>query len=234
MAADVGCTQSLISRVVRGVQTPGPRLLEKIAGKPEINKIWLQTGQGEPLVPHDSLPISEEILSGPPHKHRYLLLPERYPVTREQYSETRYWLRIHSTQPVVKANPFKVRANDLLLLECDPTRIELDEFRGLAVARLGKADGKVPRLCHIVPEGPPKVFRANPFDPESETRRRRLVRQFTVLEYSDGTAEIEPSELQRKTPGGFGHRPMVAPARYPAVHVDDIVAVAIQLVRQSP
>ena len=126
MAKAVDCTQSLISRVVNGVQPPGRRLLDRISKHPNVNTVWLFTGQGEPLVlgsDRSSLPISTEILPGNPTEYADLLLPERYPVRPDEYRDSRYWLRVTAKQTIVRAPLIKLADGDLLMMESDRSAV---------------------------------------------------------------------------------------------------------------
>ncbi len=49
MARDLGCSQSLISKVVAGERSPGHKLMQALTEHPTINKGWLIAGEGPPL-----------------------------------------------------------------------------------------------------------------------------------------------------------------------------------------
>jgi hypothetical protein len=245
MAAEIGCSQAVLSMVVNGKRPPGRKLVELIAAFPRVNPVWLQSGSGEPILARaalDSLPVSEQILPKPPLECRDLLLSERYPVTPEQFAQSRYWLRISRNQPAVESKLVKVRADDLLLIESDTHNLQLWDFRGLAVVRLPKGDETEIRLCRIWPESQTPgetVFNVDPF--EREAKRGQLVRRTTTEEYPDGTkrtwetfAEVVPEQQKGKT-GAERWRTTTRPVHFHRkVMSDSVVAVAVQLVRARP
>jgi hypothetical protein len=241
MAADVHCSQSVISRVVRRLQPAGPRLLGNIGDHPKINKMWLLTGEGKPLMIPTSVPWFEEILPGPPQQHRDLCKGE-YPVIPHEYSESRYFFKIGPHEPAVQSEIAKVRPGDFLLLECEaPSFLRLyPNFRGLAVIRQRAGSGDVPRLCRIWPEQTGRfnldTFGADSSSIKSRAKANPVVRQITILEFSDGTTEshVEASQSVRRDPTPPRDRSTRNPKPSPTAGVDDILAVAVQLVRETP
>jgi hypothetical protein len=245
MAADIHCSQSVISRVVRGVQPAGSRLLRAIGDHPEINKIWLLSGDEKPLIIPGSLPISNAILPGPPLQHRDLL-EGRYPVIPQDFRESRYWHRIQPNEPAVDSKIAKVRPSDFVLLECDVPWFlsQYPNFSGLAVVRQHEESGEICRLCRIWPERS-NLFNVDTFEAASSSSKtrakaKRVVRQITVLEYWDGTTEsrVEPAVRATRDSmpprGGVRQHPRPSPSRSPTVGVADIVAVSVGLVRETP
>ncbi len=127
MAADLGCSQALISLVVRGEQAPGPKLLEALSKDPRINVDWLLHGVGE-LLSRPSpttvaaewlVPVARSILPGLPGEYAgafsgiHVSLPACY------RSPTRYLTQIQLDDLVVRAHTAKVAAGDYMLLEAD-------------------------------------------------------------------------------------------------------------------
>jgi hypothetical protein len=241
MAADVNCSQSVISRVVRGLQPAGTRLLRNIGDHPKINKMWLLTGEGKPLMIPASVPWFEEVLPGPPQQHRDVCKGE-YPVIPHEFSESRYFFRIGPDEPAVHSEIAKVRPGDFLLLECDAASyLRLyPNFRGMAVIRQREESGDVQRLCRIWPEKSGQFhldnFGAGSFSIKSRGKANRVARQITILEFSDGTTESRveaaPSATRESTPPRGGSTRSPKPS--PMVEVHDILAVAVQLVRETP
>ncbi len=121
MARSVGVTQGLLSKVVNGQQAPGPRLIAALAAHPDVNGEWLRTGAGQPLyLPEEgSLPVATGLLPGPPLRYPQLLSGARHAVARAHDRETRYWLLLGPTSPLVREPALRLASGDLLLLETD-------------------------------------------------------------------------------------------------------------------
>ena len=128
MAADLGVSQGLISKVARGEQAPGPKLLDALAALPRVNETWLYTGNGEPLVPPPNppkvqdydLPVARRLLPGPVGRHSDLLTDDRYPVAASLHSESCYWYEVQAGDLILDEVAQKVEVGDLLLMETDP------------------------------------------------------------------------------------------------------------------
>lgn len=128
MAADLGVSQGLISKVARGEQAPGPKLVEALAALPRVNETWLYTGKGEPLVPPPNppkvqdydLPVARRLLPGPVGRHSELLTDDRYPVAASLHSESCYWYEVQAGDLILDEVAQKVEVGDLLLMQTDP------------------------------------------------------------------------------------------------------------------
>ncbi len=126
MAADLGVTQGLISKVARGEQAPGPKLIEALAAHPKVNARWLLEGVGEPLAAPDrtlptgdlSLPVSRCILPGHPENHASLLTGFRFQV-ETLLRPSAYLLEVQADAPVIRVPELRVAAGDLLVMETD-------------------------------------------------------------------------------------------------------------------
>jgi hypothetical protein len=127
MARAVGVAQPSLSRVVRGVQEPGRRLLAKIAAHPEVSDTWVYTGQGSPFVAPGqlqpsagpTLPVSSTILPGPREACLHMLTGDHFPVSTFHFRLSRYWLQIAEGDPITLDDAWKVLAGDRLLVESD-------------------------------------------------------------------------------------------------------------------
>src|SRR4051812_12270583 len=81
MAAEIGVSQALISKVARGEQVPGRKLLEALARPRRVNSAGVYEGRGEPLADGDQpetagepmLPVARCLLPGPPRGEAALL-----------------------------------------------------------------------------------------------------------------------------------------------------------------
>src|SRR3954470_7652077 len=60
MAADLGVSQALISKVVRGEQVPGRKPLEAPARPPRHPAAWVYEGKGEPFAEPDRVEVTAE------------------------------------------------------------------------------------------------------------------------------------------------------------------------------
>lgn len=126
MAADLGVSQGLISKVARGEQAPGPKLIEALAGHPKVNARWLLEGVGEPLAAPGralqtgdlSLPVSRCILPGHPENHASLLTGFRFQV-ETLLRPSAYLLEVQADAPVIRVPELRVAVGDLLVMEAD-------------------------------------------------------------------------------------------------------------------
>lgn len=127
MAEDVGVSQPAISKVVRGDQPPGRRLMELVAADPKVNPEWVLRGVGGPTpapAPESTggdwmVPVAGCILPGHPRRHAALLTGARLPVAAFYRSESRYLLAVQPGDPVVYAEGERVAPGDHLLMEAD-------------------------------------------------------------------------------------------------------------------
>src|SRR6516165_3224976 len=94
LAAAIGASGAAISRVLGGKAEVGPRLLEALAGHPQISPDWVRFGLGEPLRSSDPsgappagqfLPVAVTVLPGAPADHPLALSGEHYPVAGFHY-----------------------------------------------------------------------------------------------------------------------------------------------------
>lgn len=138
MSKDLGVSQGLVSKIVRGLQAPGKQFLERLARQPGINPNWLLQGTGSPFpLPNDgTLPIAFAVLPGPPLDFPHLLTEQRHPVARPLDRPTRYWMQIQSTTPTLNDSSLCLLAGDLVLMETDS-------------AWTNRLDFVVGRLCGI-------------------------------------------------------------------------------------
>lgn len=126
MAKALGCSQSIISRIVRGKQAPGAKLLMTLAEYPALNRAWVLTGVGEPLLSQlqeyngdAALPIARTPFVGLPYDHPLCLEDVLYPVPRNLHRRSRYWIRIVGDHPFITDNNLRVADGDMVLFESD-------------------------------------------------------------------------------------------------------------------
>jgi hypothetical protein len=240
MARAVGVAQPSLSRVVKGVQEPGRRLLAKIAAHPEISDTWLYTGQGSPfLAPGQlqpsagpTLPVSPTILPGPPDACLHMLIGTHFPVSTFHFRVSRYWLKVGEGDPITRDDAWKVVAGDLLLVESD-SRYWLDDLNTLVdmpCARRRQREGHAEFVLGVVEratDGGGLRFRE--FGRVAVEQPVRRVQRKRVRPVDTD----EPADEQRQAPAVD-----TTPADKPspprdadAVDVQDIAAVCILLHR---
>jgi hypothetical protein len=127
MAADLGVSQPVLSRVIRGERAASRRLLDAISALPRINAPWLHTGKGERLLPAEegspiggrTLPIATAILGGLPSDHPFELSGLHFPVADYHFRPSRYWLEVPNDAPAVLLSSRRLMPGDCLLMEAD-------------------------------------------------------------------------------------------------------------------
>jgi hypothetical protein len=119
MAAEMGVSQSLISRVTNGLQGAGPDFVAALKRLPGLNPRWVDAGEGEPLLPptKGTLPVARGILPGEPAAYPELLTGERHPVAEAFERPSRYWVRLLPEAPVLQIRELALLPGDLLLFE---------------------------------------------------------------------------------------------------------------------
>jgi hypothetical protein len=245
MASAIGCSQSVLSRVIAGKQKPGRELLQRVAAVPRVNPAWLLSGEGEPLLAEsdmDSLPMSGSFLPGDPAKYREWLQPTRFPVPAQWFRPSRYWLVIAPAVQVLDSNSAKVLAGDLLLMETDVEffRTTFRNQEPFAVVRFFEDGEPLRKLCRIWQEegsqsGKETLF-ADTFDAMDGTD---LVTRTITDTWHDGTIRKRRTYL-RRIPSKKGRRggPLLKPVsaswrpeQAREITWSDVVGVALVLLR---
>lgn len=225
MAGAIGCSNSLLSRIARGEQEPGRRLLEAIASHQNVNATWLLTGEGEPLlkarnpdgVEGSLLPVTRALFAGSPSENELFLTGEFFPVAAKFHSHSRYWLRIEeATRGVARA--WQLEPADLLLMESDRSYWKNEQhvhkrlciFRGstssAGFCQFGETafepatEGEPPRLRA-------DLFDGGPHDPRNDTKSL--------------------SARGKKSRQIFEHK-----SEFDFIRLRDIVAVAVLMMRR--
>ena len=126
----LGMSQPNLSRIINGVRPPTDRLIELLAQQPSVNSRWLYDGLGEPLIPVTSgtLPVTTNILPGPPIAHTNLLSGDRHPIANVLENESRYWLKLLPDNPIFHTNMFHVNPGDLLLIETARDQLDRNDI----------------------------------------------------------------------------------------------------------
>ena len=245
MARAVGFSHAIISEVVRGGRTPGPRLRGAIADRLGVDPVWLNTGAGQPFVPGPPVHVEDGLFVSPTP------LPGLPPVISDPTrggragppvvapSPTRYWLKLTSADPLVRVSGARFFPDDRLLLEADPAAFPPPAmlFERLCVVRT-PASGGVPRLATLTfyPDDPgdgPARLEADFHDgaaadggivedvyrryPGGEIRHvRRPVREVTVK----GRTRVVPAGRSASAP--------------PVVAYETVAAVWLQVLYRPP
>jgi len=142
MADLMGVPQSQISRIVSGKLGASSEILAALARLTGVNPSWATQGLGSPLLPSTkgTLPIAYGILPGTTLDYAHLLTGQRHPVAEPLDRETRYWLELQASSPLLRDNGLRLLVGDLLLMETDPAwtnRLDLIQGR-LCGVRLGQ------------------------------------------------------------------------------------------------
>lgn len=130
LAADLGCSQAVISKIAAGKQQPGARLLQALAAHPKVNPAWVLTGEGEPLLAEAQrgelqgwpVPVATCLLPGPPAAHRDLLTARVEYVPGVIYRETIYAVEAAACQPAGADPAERMLPSDLVIIDADPNR----------------------------------------------------------------------------------------------------------------
>ena len=148
MAQALGVSQTVVSKIIRGQQIPGSRVLAALAGHSRVNPNWLYTGEGEPLVVEKgnatqgyTLPIARSPLPGLPRESPELLTRDSFPVAAAHFAVQNYYLQIQQNDPIVRWSEYGIRPGDLLLMEPREANVRVERLdRRLAIAT---CDGKL-------------------------------------------------------------------------------------------
>lgn len=214
MAADIGVTPSVLTKVATGRQNPGARLLDAIASYKRINPSWLLKGQGAPLLEEREglsdvwpVPISQRLLPGPVDDYRDMLNGTSFPVEKSFFSPSRYWYRIPGSDPAVQAHKSKILAGDMLLIETDRKWWAdwEDRLNRMCVIR-GTRPNDV-RLVQVLCLGgneDPASLQA--FDYASDEIVKNKSREFRIFEHPDGQVSFSHQYVNRRPSPATGAR----------------------------
>lgn len=172
MANEMKIHQGSLSNLLNGKRVPGYRLLNKIAQHPRINRTWLLTGEGRPLIDMTVVPESSELalpvaripFDGLPIENSQCLERFLLPVHRSLYRPSRYWVPITAEHALTLDASLRLGRGDWVLFEPDtsywpqnldghPCLVELDSSNNAvlkyAVAVTGGVDKSAAhfRIC---------------------------------------------------------------------------------------
>ena len=217
MAESIGCSQSVVSKIVLGHQEPGRKVLAALADQTNVNSTWLYSGEGEPLfsqIPEERsggwlVPLSRQPLPGSPSDHRELLGGDLFPVIGSLFEPTRYWLEVRPEDPITKIPSQKVGLRDLLLIETSQTlRSYPSMVHGrLCVVQVEKGRSERFRLGEV------HYYEGDPDDP---------------VGYLD--VDVFDRPVRQKQRKGRTGSPVPVPSQ--RIHLEDIVGVGVMLLRR--
>ena len=229
-------------KVVTDQQSPGRRLLEKIAANTDVSPAWLFVGEGLPYK-GSAVPIADACLPGPPDSHADLLAPDSVPEAAGLYAPGRYWLRLGADEQAVRRRGFKFEIGDLMLMETDREKFPLVESMGgrWGVVRTpggGPRDVLLARFTSDIEGGPsgPWILYADTYESEADALRvrRTVIELYPGGEFkvSEKTVTMEPGEGERKALSGGKSGEVRPPAEPWPVKLGDVVAVCVLILRR--
>lgn len=121
LADALGVSHTLVHLVVKGSHPPSRNLMTRLAKVQGVSPSWVETGEGEPLLPPSlgTLPVASGILPGWPERHTELMTGERWPTAEAFIRPSRYWLRVEPTCPALRAAELALLTGDLLLMDAN-------------------------------------------------------------------------------------------------------------------
>jgi hypothetical protein len=243
MARILGCSQSTLSRIVRGEAKAGPKIVRLLITKAAIDPKWLRFGRGEKPrfesgAGRQRLGVVtgvEELVEAAKGKAEFI---ETRHVDPWDFSSTRVFLRVKSDDPMVKDGAEKILPGDTILFELGRKRwIQNPNFlKGkLCVARCtagtvpitvrvasGEMDLSVPGLLEVRAVGFISPLCASP---QADTIHETFGKTGRQIEFRD-----RPRNKDAKVP--VPDRPEINPADARIViSAEDVVAVAMHLFR---
>jgi len=234
----IGFSHTIIGKVVAG-QAPGRKLLAAIAEKMRVNSEWLLTGKGQPYgeapdsAGRPGLPVCEALLPGPPLEHQELITGGWLHIPDQLHAASQYWLRLTSSQPIVRDPLRGFRAGDHLLLETDRERFPRQKklFNDLCVVRAPTTTpslklGVVTHHDADVENGPDRL-EVDTFDLAPDPAQMVTKRVYRHYPGGEVTYEEQPLQIQQTRHGrraGPISEMSLAPA-LPVIRYADIIAV---------
>lgn len=236
MAKATGVSLTGIIKVVTDQQTPGRRLLEKIAQTTDVSPAWLFAGEGQPFK-GSAIPVVTACLPGAPTPREAGSADEGVPEVADLYSPSRYWLKLDAIEPAVKVGGTNLRAGDLMLMETDRVTFPpVEELTGRwGVVRVPARGGPTVRLAELT------YFKKSddyPAHLEAETFVHHPLKgqQIVIDEYPNGTWQVAKRtvryEQKEGGTGGSTRKPWVSSILPHEVGTDDVVALCALLVRR--
>lgn len=180
MARDLRLSPQVIHRVVTGGKPPPGRLVEALAGRPDVDLNWLLRGD----VP-SSPPVANDVLANSPVNCPDDLSGVRFSPTEIPIRSSQYWLKVASHHAILRDGKYGVLAGDLLLMETDPRQFPPAEELDAQICAV-RFKGSVVKLAAVTyvagnEEDGPAHLDADPFD--LRVRSHEIVRDSIVREF---------------------------------------------------
>ena len=234
-ATKVGCSHTLISKIVTGQQEPGRALTKSILALKNVDRDWFLTGSGEPPPPSPIndfyVPIADALLPGPPAEHRSLLSSRSEPVPQALFGNCVYAVPAGCCYPAFGGPRESMLSDDRILIDAASDRVQRN---------VQNVDGRLCALNLSDVNHEAVTLRRVRLDYDDERGARKLV---TVLdrnlkEYRKFLEEMDRTfEKYRKYSRDIDferERSDPAPGSedvWTEIPLSSIVGVAIQLVR---
>lgn len=233
MARELGCSQSYLSRVVRGEKAPAAKLLNALANLPQIHKHWALTGEGDPFAVDrmNALPVVSELLPGPAEEHPHFLTGSYECVAPHLARDSAYILKV--------AVPFAshVLPGDRVVLDADASlwTKNLRAFdRKLCAVRRGAAVEFRHLRCCFDDNGTLAELRSFPPDHLKVDADSEAVPNVANPQV-DSTIGKLPRGIRFKSKGSTATSAVDLATKaeaYDLISVHDVVAIAIELWRR--
>jgi hypothetical protein len=214
MATALGASHAALSRVINHGQLPSAPMIEALARSGRVDLRWLLAGDTEAPTLCESgtagcLPVSDQLLLGPPGSSPELLGPLGLPTASAFVLNDGYWFRIPANSPLVSREAEKVAPGDYLLIATGPGWVGRTEA---CVGRLVVLRHPVERegmLARVADED----FFAGTTAYELDT--------FGVIPNAQLLTESRPTEAKPKSRG-------TTRKDSPRFHADDVVGVVLE------
>lgn len=194
MAQAVSISHTVVDKIAARKQEPGKKVLSAIGNHPPINPSWLLTGDGEPLLGPQGLPVMSAPVGGPVGKLQWQGTERTE--SADFSSPTRYWLRLRRGDPITSEGGF--RAGDLLLLETDAAKWPgaPDLLNHVCVVRMrDRSEPLLAGVCYFpatMEDGPARLV----LDTFAPAPASGVIRETAVRRYPDGRLEVRERRLR--------------------------------------
>ena len=228
----VGCAQPVISRIVTGQQRPGKKLLERIAKVDGVDRKALMATLQPTLemgeLSNTMVPIAHGLLDGLPAERRERLTEHAVGVSPLVYRPTLYAVSAEACEPAFSDEAELMHKNDLLIFDADKDRLRknIGELSGRLCAvschKAGISRTLLLRVCVWVgPDGKDWQITVAPGPPRFRGNRW----SYSLV------PPLREKDVLFVLPGPERYRWTSESERPESIRVDDIVGVAVSMIR---